>query len=95
MAKQRPKSLARYLKEQSKIICQMNECAKSLRKNGGHNCDSYAYIAADGSLLNICNSDYFQGHSGPCAAIGLPWSGTQKELMEAVAEQCYEEENND
>jgi hypothetical protein len=50
-------------------------------------------IALDPStmrLLDICASDYFQGHSGPYAAIPLPWNGTQVELREEVLNQCWE-----
>jgi hypothetical protein len=43
----------------------------------------------------VCGSDYFQGSSKPYAAIMLPWTGTQKELEEEIAEQTHEEEEEE
>lgn len=52
----------------------------------------YAYIrASDLIILDICTPDYFQGCSKPCAAIPLPWNGTQVELEKEIAEQTHEQ----
>lgn len=76
-------TLARYLTKRSKEICELNGCNED-----EHRCESYAYINRRGELLDICQSDYFQGSSETVAAIGLPWSGSQRELMREVREQC-------
>jgi len=80
-------TLAQYLKRRSKEICELNKCTEDK-----HNCESYAYINKRGELLDICASDYFQGSSSPCAAIPLPWSGSQRDLMREVKEQCFDME---
>ena len=56
-----------------------------------HNCESYAYISADGMLYSICLSDYWQGWGsynfemhGGIAAIPLPWIGNGQDLKAAV-----------
>ena len=82
--------LATYLTQQSKEICTMNKCTED-----EHHCESYAYISKSGRLLDICGSDYFQGSSKPYAAIPLPWSGTQEELEDEIAEQTYDESEED
>jgi hypothetical protein len=79
-------SLAQYLRKRSKEICRDNACTEDQ-----HNCESYAYVNKDGQLLDICMSDYFQGSSEPVAAISLPWTGTQAELEEEIAEQTFED----
>jgi hypothetical protein len=76
-------NLATYLKKRSKEICKDNECTED-----NHNCESYAYIDQHGNLLDICISDYFQGHAGPYAAVMLPWSGSQMSLDKEVKNQC-------
>lgn len=78
-------TLAKYLKKRSAEICHDNGCW-----GNDHNCESYAYITKCGELLDICSSDLFQGHGGPYAAISLPWSGSQKELMRQVREDCFD-----
>ena len=85
--------LSRYLKDRSKEICRDNGCTKD-----EHNCESYAYIASDGSLIDICFSDYFQGwgsddedNHGGYAAICLPWNGTGRELRDTVKEESFVE----
>ena len=85
-------TLAQYLKRRSKEICRDNNCKKSLRERDEHRCESYAYINKKGELLDICASDYFQGSSEPVAAIALPWSGSQRELMREVREDIGEQE---
>lgn len=80
-------NLAKYLRQRSKEICADNHCTED-----EHHCESYAYIRKDGALLDICASDYFQGHSGPYACIPLPWTGNQAELNEAIAQDCAESE---
>jgi len=80
-------TLAKYLKIRSKEICRDNECTE-----GNQNCESYAYIDKRGNLLDICASDFFQGSSEPHAAIALPWSGSQKELMKQVRDDCFDME---
>lgn len=80
-------NLSDYLKKRSKEICELNECTEE-----EHKCESYAYINAEGQLLDICVSDYFQGSSRPFAAISLPWDGDQKELEEKIAEDISETE---
>lgn len=82
-------TLAKYLKKRSKEICRDNECTEE-----DHNCESYAYINKRGDLLDICSPDFFQGSSEPHAAIALPWTGSQKELMEQVREDCFEMEDD-
>ncbi len=71
-----------YLQKESKNICSMNECTEN-----EHNCESYAYINSNMSLLDICIPDYFQGSNKPYAAIPLPWFGTDIELEEEINEQ--------
>lgn len=78
-------NLAQYLNEQSQEICALNQCTED-----EHQCESYAYIQQDGSLLDICASDYFQGCTKPYAAIPLPWSGTGNELQIDVEDQCFD-----
>jgi hypothetical protein len=85
-------TLSNYLRKRSKEICRDNECAKQIRKNGEHRCESYAYINEDYCLLDICSSDYFVGSSAPCAAISLPWTGTQRELEAEIDDQIAENE---
>jgi hypothetical protein len=80
-------TLAKYLKKRSKEICADNGCTED-----DHKCESYAYINRRGDLLDICASDYFQGSSKPYAAIPLPWTGSQRELMRQVREECYDME---
>lgn len=74
---------AKYLRERSKEICQLNNCTED-----EHFCECYAYISHDGNILDICSSDYFQGSSEPYAAISLPWDGNEKQLKEEIKEQC-------
>lgn len=81
------KTLAEYLTQQSKEICEMNGCTED-----NHNCESYAYITKGMQLLDVCQPDYFQGTSKPHAAVCLPWIGTQAELEEEVANQCFDME---
>lgn len=78
-------TLSQYLRMRSKEICTDNECTAE-----DHHCESYAYINSRCQLMDICQSDYFQGSSHPYAAIALPWSGNQKELETEVADQCAE-----
>lgn len=80
-------TLAQHIRRISKEICKENGCKKD-----AHNCESYAYIAKDMDLLDICYPDYFRGSSAPYAAVMLPWTGTQAELEEEVAEQCADME---
>ena len=82
--------LSAYLTQQSKEICAMNECTEDK-----HYCESYAYISKSGRLLDICGSDYFQGSNEPYAAIPLPWRETQEELDDEIAEQTYDESEED
>lgn len=84
--RQRDETLSKFLRRRSKEICAMNACTEEQ-----HNCDSHAYISADMQLINLCNPDFFQGHSRAYAAISLPWTGTQRELKEAVMEECFAE----
>lgn len=79
-------NLVAYLKEQSQIVCALNNCTEY-----NHYCESYAYITEDMSLLDICRSDYFQGSSKPHAAIPLPWHGEAKDLQVEVEDQCFED----
>ena len=79
-------NLANHLRHRSKEICKLNGCTED-----DHNCESYAYIAEDGTLANVRSSDYFQGwgsedeeRHGKIAAIQLPWDGNGEELMRAV-----------
>lgn len=74
-------TLSSYLKKRSKEICRDNQC-----KEDHHNCESYACVLRDGTLLDICISDYFAGSKEDFAAILLPWTGTQEELEEAIRE---------
>ena len=83
--------LSAYLKQRSKEICRDNDCTAD-----NHNCESYAYIAEAGNLIDICVSDYFQGwgsadeqNHGGYAAIMLPWTGTAQDLKEAVAQDSF------
>lgn len=82
--------LSAYLTKRSAEICRDNDCTEA-----EHHCESYAYIDADGGLLDICYPDFFQGCSRPYAAIPLPWSGTPEELAEEIAEQTWEEADED
>lgn len=82
--------LSGYLRQRSREICRDNGC-----RNGEHNCESYAYISQDGSLHDICASDYWRGWGsrdeetyGQCAAVPLPWTGTGEELRTEVDNQC-------
>lgn len=79
-------ALAKHLAECSAKICRDNDCNEDR-----HNCESYAYISADG-LLDLCGADYFQGSSKPYAAISLPWLGTGEELKKEVLEEIEESE---
>lgn len=72
---------AEYLSQQSKAICILCACTEE-----EHKCASYAYFDKDHNLLDVCHPDYFAGHSGPVAAIPLPWQGTQEELDAAIDE---------
>lgn len=78
---------AEFLTEQSKEICAMNDCTED-----EHFCESYAYFNKEHTLLDLCYPDYFQGYSGPFAAIPLPWTGTQEDLEEEIDDQIAEEE---
>ena len=84
-------TLAQYLRKRSKEICRDNECTAE-----DHKCESYAYFATDDGgrlqLLDICYPDYFQGYSRPYAAIPLPWTGSQKDLENQVADEIAEQE---
>lgn len=78
--------LAEELEQRSKEICALNGCTED-----NHNCESYAYIAENGMLVDVCGSDYFQGwgsadeeRNGKVAAIMLPWDGDGEELRRAV-----------
>jgi hypothetical protein len=78
--------LAKHLTQRSAEICSDNECTED-----AHHCDSYAYIAEDGTLDDICYPDYWNGWGsqdvddhGEIAAIPLPWIGTGAELRDAV-----------
>lgn len=79
-------TMAEYLAERSKGICRDNGCTEDQ-----HQCESYAYFSQTGLLLDVCISDFFQGSSGPVAAISLPWSGTQVELDEEIAWQTADD----
>lgn len=79
-------TLAQYLRKRSKEICADNHCTDEQ-----HNCESYAYINADYQLLDLCCPDYFQGSSKPCAAIPLPWTGSQAELERTVRKEITNE----
>ena len=79
-----PADMAEFLARKSKIICEANNCTED-----DHRCEVYAYFDGNHRLLDICLSDYFQGCSGPCAAIPLPWSGTQEELDEKIDEELF------
>lgn len=80
-------NLSTYLHNRSLQICADNHCTED-----EHFCESYAYVTAEGKLLDICCPDYFQGSSRPYAAIPLPWNGTEEELKRKIrreiAEQC-------
>lgn len=82
------RTIAQHLQSLSKEICAMNGCTVD-----EHHCESYAYIDSEMNLLDVCQSDYFQGTSKPCAAVCLPWIGTQAELEEEVLEQCDEQQS--
>ena len=78
--------LAEYLAGRSVEICADNGCTEE-----EHVCESYAYIAEDGTLSDICYPDYWQGwgsedieNHGQCAAIPLPFDGTGDDLRESV-----------
>jgi hypothetical protein len=75
--------LSAYLRRRSREICKDNNCTRD-----GHNCESYAYIRVDGTLIDICISDYFCGGYGPYAAIPMPWIGTGRELRDAVSDDA-------
>ena len=84
-------ALAAELVIRSREICAMNECTEE-----DHNCESYAYVAADGSLLDVCPSDYFQGWGsedeeahGGCAAVSLPLDDGGAELYDTVQEDAF------
>lgn len=79
-------TLAEHLQERSKEICADNGCTED-----NHVCESYAYVSSKNQLLDVCASDYFHGSSKPHAAIPLPWTGTQEELEEEIADQCFEQ----
>ena len=83
-------SLAQQLQASSAEVCGLNNCTEDQ-----HNCESYAYITADGQLLDICGSDFFQGSSDPVAAVPLPWQGSGQELQDEVAEQTFDETQPD
>lgn len=71
--------LATWLEAKSAMICELNGCTED-----EHNCESYAYIDADGNCHDVCASDYWQGQTYPIAAIPLPWQGDGTELYDAV-----------
>lgn len=82
-------NLAKELNTESARICMDNECTEE-----EHNCESYAYIAADGTLSSICYPDYWQGwgsgdeeQHGTIAAIPLPFYGSGPELKEQVNQE--------
>ena len=83
-------TLADYLAKRSVEICRDNGCTEY-----EHKCESYAYVDKDGSLLDICASDYFQGTSKPHAAIPIPWTGSQAELEAEIADQCWDMQEQD
>ena len=76
-------TLAQHLENASKNICEANGCTEE-----EHRCESYAYIRHDMVCIDICRSDFFTGCNVPYAAIPLPWSGSEEDLQEQVAEQC-------
>ena len=78
---------AEFLTEQSKKICERNNCTED-----DHFCESYAYFNKEHTLLDLCYPDYFRGYSGPVAAIPLPWTGTQEDLEAEIDDQIAEEE---
>lgn len=80
--------LAEYIEGQSEAICRTNGCS-----DDGHKCGSTAYIAADGTLIDICIAEYFVGwcssdreEHGELTAIDLPWSGSGIDLHSDVLE---------
>jgi len=79
-------NLAEHLAERSKDICHSNRCTEE-----EHKCESYAYVLRDGTLLDVCYPDFFQGTSKPVAAVCMPWTGTGEELQNEVEEQTWEE----
>ena len=89
------KDLAAYLRNRSIEICLDNDCCVAGAGIDVHYCDSYAYITAQGVLLDICQPDYFVGSSHPVAAISLPWEGSSVELVDEVNDQIEEGEHND
>lgn len=80
-------NLAAHLRKRSTEICADNNCNVD---EGEHRCESYAYITANGALLDICMPDYFAGCSFPYAAISLPWHGNGDDLDSAVAMEIEE-----
>ena len=81
-------ALAKFLGDTSIDICKDNDCDIDHDK---HNCESYAYISADGMMHDICYPDYWQGwgaddiaYHGNIAAIPLPWHGHGQDLKSAV-----------
>ena len=82
--------IVEYLKNRSVEICKDNGCDL---ENDNHNCESYAYITANGQLLDVSGADYFAGTSDPYAAISLPFTGTGDDLKNEVEEQTFEEES--
>ena len=83
-------NLAQHLTKRSTDICRDNGCTEE-----EHRCESYAYINEDMELLDLCQSDYFQGSSHPYACIPLPWRGSYTELRKEVGAQIQEQEEVD
>ena len=80
--------LADRIGEYSDFQCKEAGCDVD---NQEHKCgEGYAYITESGHLLDLCSSDYFQGHGKPHAAIPLPWHGTGDELKEEVENEIAE-----
>ncbi len=81
-----------YLQTRSAEICADNKCTEE-----EHKCNAFAYIGivtaeGDYRILDVCNSDYFQGTFLPYAAISLPVGDmTVKQLIAEVEEQAYQE----
>ena len=80
------KALGRYIESRGREICRDNECQP---EDDLHNCESYAYITSDYKLLDICASDFFQGHGEPVAGVLLPWDGSLELLKEEIDEQIF------
>jgi len=83
--------LAEHLDAKSNEICEMNGC-----HDDEHNCESYAYIAQDGTLHDVCASDYWRGwgqgdvdRHGEIAAVPLPWHGSGMDLRAYVDEDSF------